>query len=346
MKPQPKYPAAADQQIGDQLPENPATPDRALERRTVIDRIPPPVLFLVSGFTQYYGAALAVGLFVVIPSASVAWWRIAVSAVVLLIWRRPWKQRWTRRSLGTAALFGIVLTTMNVAFYIAIDHLPLGTAVAIEFLGPVAVAAISGRGWRERAAIILAAIGVVTLAGVSVQNGWTQSAIVGLAAIFASALAWAGYILLGRRVANSGDGISSLAVGMTAGAVLYSPLAFGATAMVVRHPAHLLALVGIAVFSSVIPYALEQMILRRVSAARFAIMLALLPVTATVIGAIALRQIPSLIDLAGVLAICAAIVMSAQKSNRKSNLVETLNGSIPQKSPQEEGSPGVRRGDG
>ena len=279
-----------------------------------LDRVPPPVLFLFSGFTQYYGAALAVGLFTIISAPSVAWWRIAVSALVLVIWRRPWRQRWTRRGLGTAALFGVVLTTMNISFYIAIDHLPLGTAVAIEFLGPVAVAAISGRGWRERLSIVLAAAGVVALAGVTLQGGWTHDAVVGLIAIFTSATAWAGYILLGRRVATSGDGISSLAVGMSAGAILYCPLAFGSTAVIVTHPRNLLAVVGIAVFSSVIPYAVEQLILRRVTAARFAILLALLPVTATIIGAIALQQIPGLLDLAGVLAICAAIVLSAQQS--------------------------------
>ena len=108
--------------------------------RSVADRIPAPALFLASGFTQYAGAALAIGLFAVIPAASVAWWRLAVSAVVLLAWRRPWRQSWTRRELAAAALFGVVLATMNVVFYVAIEYLPLGTAVAIEFLGPVAVA--------------------------------------------------------------------------------------------------------------------------------------------------------------------------------------------------------------
>lgn len=276
-----------------------------------LDRIPPPLMFLGSGFTQYYGAALAVGLFAFVAAPSVAWWRIAISALVLLAWRRPWRTRWTRGSLLGAALFGVVLTTMNISFYVAIDHLPLGTSVAIEFLGPVGVAAISGRSWRERFSIVLAAAGVVALAGVSLQGGWTHNAIVGLIAILSAATCWAGYIRLGRRVATGGDGISSLAVGMTAGAILYSPLAFGATAVIIRHPPHLLAVIGIAILSSVIPYVIEQLILRQMSAARFAILLALLPVIATVIGALALRQIPGLLDLAGVLAICGAIVLAA-----------------------------------
>jgi inner membrane transporter RhtA len=278
----------------------------------VVDRIPAPALFLASGFTQYAGAALAVGLFAVIPAASVAWWRLAVSAIVLLAWRRPWRQRWTRRDLGGAALFGIVLATMNVSFYIAIEYLPLGTAVAIEFLGPVVVAGATGRGWRDRIGIALAAAGVVLLAGVQLDGGLSTEVVIGLVAIFGSAVSWAGYILLGRRIAVQRDGISALAVGMTAGAVVYSPLAFGAVAPVVTEPARLLAVVGIAVLSSVIPYAIEQLVLRRVTAARFAILLALLPVTAAVTGAVLLAQLPAPLEILGMIMICTAIVLSAR----------------------------------
>ncbi len=287
---------------------NPSAP------RPVTDRIPPPLLFLASGFTQYAGAALAVGLFTVLSAASVAWWRLAVSAVVLLAWRRPWRQDWTRRELAGAALFGVVLATMNVVFYIAIEHLPLGTAVAIEFLGPVAVAAFTGRGWRDRVGIALAGLGVVLLAGVQLEGGVDSGVVIGLVAIAGSAAAWAGYILLGRRIALERDGISALAVGMTAGALLYCPLAFGAVAPVLGDPVRLVAVIGIAVLSSVIPYAIEQVVLRRVTAARFSILLALLPVTAAVIGAVLLSQRPSVVDVVGMVLVCAAIVLSGRRS--------------------------------
>ena len=127
--------------------------------------MPAPLLFVVSGLTQYLGAALAVGIFGTIAAASVAWLRIAVAAVVLVVWQRPWRSRWHLPELRTAVVFGAVLALMNVAFYVAIDHLPLGTAVSIEFLGPVAVAAATGRGWRDRVGIAVAAVGVVLLAG-------------------------------------------------------------------------------------------------------------------------------------------------------------------------------------
>src|SRR6476659_1532113 len=238
-------------------------------RPSVADRVPAPVLFLGSGFTQYCGAALAIGLFAVIPAASVAWWRLAVSAVVLLAWRRPWRQRWSRRELGAAALFGVVLATMNVVFYVAIDYLPLGTAVAIEFLGPVVVAGVTGRGWRDRLGIALAAVGVVALAGVQLEGGFSRDVVIGLVAI-------------------------------------------GAVAPVITDAGRAAAVVGIAVLSSVIPYAIEQVVLRRVSAARFAILLALLPVTAAVIGAIFLAQVPAPIEIIGTILVCAAIALSAR----------------------------------
>ncbi len=283
--------------------------------RNLIAVTPAPALFLVSGFTQYYGAALAVGLFVLAPSAVVGWLRIVVSAVILLAWRRPWKQGWSRRELLASAGFGVVLAAMNLCFYVAIEHLPLGTAVAIEFLGPVAVAAITGTGWRDRLGIVLALAGVVLLAGVSLEGGWTRSVVIGLVAIVGSGLFWAFYIVLGRRIASTRDGITSLSVGMTAGALVFAPFCVWHIGGIVSDGPALLALVGIAVLSSVIPYAIEQVVLRKVTAARFAILLALLPVTAAVTGAVFLAQIPHAAEISGMALVCAAIVLSARKSS-------------------------------
>jgi len=154
---------------------------------------------------------------------------------------------------------------------------------------------------------------VVALAGVQLESGFTRDVVIGLVAILGSAAAWAGYILLGRRIAVQRDGISALAVGMTAGAVVYAPLAIGAVAPVVTDAGRAAAVVGIAVLSSVIPYALEQVVLRRVSAARFAILLALLPVTATLIGVVLLSQLPTIVEVLGMGLICGAIVLSAQR---------------------------------
>ncbi len=277
-----------------------------------LDRVPAPALFVVSGLTLYLGAAVAVGLFERLGAPTVSWWRIVLAAVVLLAWRRPWRRTWTRRDLAWAALFGVVLAAMNIAFYIGIDHLPLGVAVAIEFCGPVAVAAVTGRGWRERGAIVVAAAGVVLLAGITLQSDLDRGdVVVGLAAILAAAACWAGYILLGKRVAGAGAGIDGLAVGMLAGAVAFAPF-FGASVVTVVPDAGLLAfLLVVAVCSSAIPYVLDQVVLRRVGTATFSVLLALLPATAVVVGAVVLAQVPTWPELVGLALVSGAIAMTA-----------------------------------
>ncbi len=276
-----------------------------------LDRVPAPALIVASGLTQYVGAAIAVGLFSVLAAPTVAWLRLVVAAVVLVAWRRPWRSRWTRRDLAVVAAFGSVLAAMNVAFYVAIDHLPLGTAVAIEFIGPIAVAAIAGRGWRERVGIVLAAAGVVLLAGVTVQGGGGADVVVGLVAILLSAVFWAGYILLGRRVAVSGSGVTSLSLAMVAGAVVFAPFLAGDAAPVLTDGGLALAVLGVGVLSSAVPYAIDQVVLRRVGAATFAVLLALLPATAAVVGAVALRQWPHGLEVVGLLAVSGAIALTS-----------------------------------
>jgi len=280
--------------------------------------VPAPLLFVVSGLTQYVGAALAVGLFAVLPAGTVAWLRIAVSAVVLLAWRRPWRvpDLWQPRRLGVTVLFGVVLATMNVAFYVAIEHLPLGTAVALEFLGPVAVAAVTGSGARDRVAIAVAAVGVVLLAGVSLDTG--PGAVTGLVAIGVSAACWAAYVVLGRRVARSGGpGASGLAVAMAAGALVLAPFLAAGSGPALHDARLALVVVAIAVCSSLVPYVLEQVVLRRVSAATFAILLALLPATAAVVGAVLLRQWPHPLELTGLVLVSGAIALTARGSTAR-----------------------------
>ncbi|ROS26049.1 DMT family transporter [Cellulomonas sp. PhB150] len=276
--------------------------------------MPAPLLFVLSGLAQYAGAALAVGLFATLAAPTVAWLRILVAAVVLVVWRRPWRTRWTRRDLGTVLLFGVVLAAMNVSFYVAIDHLPLGTAVAIEFAGPVAVAALTGHGWRDRVAIGVAAVGVVLLAGVSLDGG--ADARTGLVAALLAAALWAGYILLGRRVATAASGgVTGLAVAMTAGALAFAPFLAAGAAPVLDDPALLVAVVGVGVLSSVIPYAIEQVVLRRMRPATFAVLLALLPATAAVVGAVALHQVPHGLEVVGLLLVSGAIALTARASD-------------------------------
>ena len=279
-----------------------------------------PLVFVLSGTFQYVGAGVAVGLFDRIPAVSVAWSRIAIAAVVLVLLMRPWRRHWTRRTWWRAVAFGTVLAGMNITFYLALEYLPLGTAVAVEFLGPVAVGALAGRGWRERAAIALAAVGVVLIVGVTLDAGGSD-ALIGLMWVLLAAAGWAGYIMLGRRVATpvpgEPSGLESLSVSMAVGAVVFAPV--GGPGMVSGDAApigdlRLVALLCVvAVFSSVLPYGIDQIVLRHAPTARFSVLLAVFPVTALLVGAVMLAETPTLVEGIGLVAVCAAIALTSKR---------------------------------
>jgi inner membrane transporter RhtA len=273
-----------------------------------------PLFFVVGAVSQYVGAAVGVFLFETTDPAAVAWLRAAAAAVALLAWRRPWRTRWTRRSIAAAAGFGVVTVAMNVAFFEAIARIPLGTAVAVEFLGPVAVAVLGSRRGRDLVAALMAVVGVVLVAGV--QLG-VDPAGVGFA-LLAAAL-WAGYVLLGKRAADAGSGLDSLAVGMTVAAVvLAAPLLFGQLtddASVFADPRTWALGAAVGVLSTAVPYGLDQVVLRRMGRARFALLLALLPATAAVVGAVALAQRPTIAEVAGIALVMAALAVSAERGD-------------------------------
>jgi inner membrane transporter RhtA len=266
-------------------------------------RVPAPVLFLIGGGSQYVGAALAVALFRDLGPAAVAWLRMCGAALVLVAWRRPPAAAWRGRAVLLAGTFGLVTGLMNVAFYEAIDRLPLGTAVAVEFCGPVAVAALTSRGARDWAALALAGLGVALIADVQ----WAGSA-AGVLWALGAATAWAGYIVLAKRVAQGGNGLDGLAVGFAVGTVLLVPLAVG-VGPAWGSPRVLLVGIGVGVLSSVLPYVLDQLVLRRIGRARFAVLLALLPVTAALVGLVALHQVPGWAEAAGILAVVTAVAL-------------------------------------
>jgi inner membrane transporter RhtA len=261
-----------------------------------LGRLPAQSLFILGAISQYLGSAFAVLLFASVPAAGVAWLRVVAAAAVLLAWRRPWRARWTRARLRLVSAFGVVLALMNLCFYLAIDRLPLGTAVAIEFCGPIAVAALGSRTRRDVAALALAAAGVVALADVHLAGSPDGFALAVAAGVF-----WALYIVLGHRLARDAairpqDG---LALGMAIGALALAPALVASTVPALVSPPLLAACVLVGVASSVVPYALEQVAMRRLPRARFALLLALLPATAAIVGAIVLGQVPGLVEATG-----------------------------------------------
>ncbi|HZG89492.1 MAG TPA: EamA family transporter [Pseudonocardia sp.] len=256
---------------------------------------------------MYVGAALAVGLFDVLPPAAVAVLRLLGAAAVLLVWRRPARAAWRGSRLVRATAFGLATGLMNLAFYEAIARLPLGTAVAIEFVGPVAVAALASRRPRDVGAVLLAALGVALIADVR----WSGQPAGVLWALAAAAM-WAAYIVLGKRVAAAGNGLDDMAVGFAVSALVLSPLIFLGGPAALADPRVLVLGVGVGVLSSVVPYVLDQLVLRRVGQARFAVLLALLPATAALVGLVALGQVPSPPEALGILAVVVAVALRSR----------------------------------
>jgi inner membrane transporter RhtA len=263
-------------------------------------------LFLVNAVSQYAGASLAVRAFAAMPAAGVAWVRVLTGAVVLGAWRRPWRglRGQTAVPLLLLAAFGIVLAAMNLTFYLAIQRLPLGTAVAIEFIGPILVAAIAARGPRNLTALVVAVAGVATLSRISVSGSP-----VGVIYAIAAGLLWALYIILAHQVARRGLGTTGLAAAMAVGVVAIAPLAAAPALESAGHGAVMLLAVGAGLLSSALPYALDQVLLRRLSRGSFALLLSLLPATATVMGLVLLRQVPQPLEILGIGLVVVAVVL-------------------------------------
>jgi inner membrane transporter RhtA len=241
--------------------------------------------------------------------ATVAWLRVLGAAVVLLAVVRPWRRTWTRDALLGAAAFGTATAVMNLAFYLAIDRLPLGTAVAIEFVGPIAVAAIATRTWRTGVALALTVAGVGLLSGIEADAN-----LPGVLFALAAAGCWAAYIVLGARVAGLDRGVDGLAVGLAIGSLVIAPLGVLHSGHVFASPRLLGLCVAVGVLSNAVPYGFDQVVLRRVTRGAFALLLALLPTTATIIGAIVLAQVPDALECTGIALVVAALCVAPSPS--------------------------------
>ncbi|AGF72884.1 hypothetical protein A605_09410 [Corynebacterium halotolerans YIM 70093 = DSM 44683] len=266
-----------------------------------------PAVMVVSGVSLYAGAAIAVGLFEVFPPVVVAWFRMAAAAVILVVFNRPRLRDFIGETGFRAAVYGIVTMGMNMTFYEAIARLPMGTAVAIEFLGPIVVAAFGSRSVRDWGALILAAAGVLVISGAS----WATSADGILFALLAGAL-WAGYIVAGSRIAgDAATSRTSIATGFAWAAVVGLPLILWLWPTTVDMSA--MQVVGLAaglgLLSAAIPYSLDQVVLRMAGSAYFALLQAILPLVAAVIGAFALGQWLSWAELAGIVFVVAAVAL-------------------------------------
>jgi inner membrane transporter RhtA len=274
--------------------------------------LPAESLFLISAVAQYTGATIAVRLFDEARPATIAWFRVIGAAVALLIAARVFRQRserpWNRREVASAAILGVTTACMNLLFFLAIERLPLGKGVTIEFIGPITVAAFRTRSRRNAFALVLAASGVALLSGLEIDGD-----LVGIGFILGASAMWAAYIVIGSRVAKLERGVEGLGLGLVFGAFAIAPFGIGGAGTVVQSPRLLLLCLLVGVFSNAIGYGIDQYVMRRMSMRRFSLMLALLPVVALIMGAVFLDQQPELFDFVGVGLVLAGVV--AQERN-------------------------------
>jgi inner membrane transporter RhtA len=275
------------------------TVTRAEPALPLAERVPPHAWFVGSAVFHYLGPAFAVLLFVRVGPLGTAWLRIAAAALVLAAWRRPW----TLVADRTLLALGAVLAVMNCCFYLAIDRLPLGTVAAIEFLPVIVLAALGARTRRNGAALALAVAGVYLLTGVRLAGEP-----LGFALAFANAALFALYIVLSHRVAQ-GAGLDGLAASMLAALVVVTPLAGWDAVPALDDAVAIAAGIGVGVASSVIPYVCDQMAMARLPRATYALLVSLLPATATVIGVVVLAQLPTAAELAGVALVVAGVAI-------------------------------------
>jgi len=269
---------------------------------------PPQLYFVTSAIFHYLGPAFAVLLFARVEPLGVAWLRIASAALIFAAWRRPWHHflQLTVAARWNIVGLGIVLGCMNACFYLAIDRLPLATVGAIEFLGPIALALAGLRTRRNTVAFALVVAGVWFLTHLRLAG-----TPLGFVFAFANCALFTLYIVLGHRVANDAGGraIDGLAAAMLVALVVATLIGIRPALPALISPWLLAAGIGVGVTSSVIPYVCDQLAMARLPRATFAMLLALLPATACLVGAVVLHQLPSRAETIGMALVAAGIAI-------------------------------------
>ncbi|WP_460770984.1 EamA family transporter [Mariniluteicoccus flavus] len=266
-------------------------------------RIPAVWLVLASIASVQIGAAIAKGLFGEISPTAMVWLRLATSTVVLLVWARPRVRGRTARDWAVVIAFGLSLVGMNWAIYQSFARIPLGMAVTIEFLGPLAIAVVGSRRLRDFVWVVLAGAGVALL-------GFSPGRLdpVGVAYAVAAGAAWAAYILLSGQTGRRWDGLSGLAIASLVGTLVITGPALVSGGEALGRP-HVLAIgVAVGILSSVIPYSFEITALRTMSPKVFGILMSLEPAAAALAALLLIGETLSPIEVAAMACVVVASV--------------------------------------
>lgn len=250
----------------------------------VLGAIPPPMLVLLGIVSVQVGAALAKHLFGAVGSLGTVALRIGFAAVVLMLSWRP-SLRLSRRAWSVVLGYGVVLGSMNLCFYLALARIPLGIAVTIEFLGPLAVALAGSRRWLDVLWALLAAGGVALL-----MEGRGHLDLAGCGFALAAGTCWAFYILLSAALGRETTEGNGLALGMAVAAVVVVPFGVAMGGAALLQPWVLAAGFGVALLSSVIPYSVELEALRTIPPRVFGVLMSLEPAMAALVGLLVLHE--------------------------------------------------------
>ncbi|MCB0949770.1 MAG: EamA family transporter [Mycobacterium sp.] len=257
------------------------------------------------------GLAVAVTLINDIGVEGAAWLRLVWAGILILVIVRPRRAAFTGKSFVMCVLLGVVTAAITLLFMAALDRIPLGTASALEFLGPLGVAVARGHGRARTLWPGLAAVGVLLL-----TQPWTATVdTLGVVYALAAAACWAGYILLTQWVGDEVAGITGLAVSMPV-AGLVASLTVGPAVIGLMTPQILLIGLGLAILLPVVPFALEMLALRRLTAAAFGTLMSLEPALAMLIGLLVLHQVPGVLAVLGIGFVVAAGVGAARSGGR------------------------------
>jgi inner membrane transporter RhtA len=267
--------------------------------RAASDAIPPSGLVLLAILSVQLGAGLAKNLFMQLPPAAVVFVRIATGTLILCAVARPRVRGLTRRDLLVGLAFGATLAVMNLSFYEALARLPIGIAVAIEFIGPLGVAVAASHRRRDLAWVLLAGAGIVLLAPWGEATGSRISwAGIGFAAL--AGLCWAAYIVASAAAGQRFPGTSGLSFAMLISLVLVAPVGVAVGGQNLLNPELLLLGAGVGLLSSVIPYSLELEALRRMPKRVFGVLMSLEPAAAALVGLFVLGEVLDLREWAAI----------------------------------------------
>lgn len=273
--------------------------------------VPPTALVLAGIVSVQVGAALAKQLFASAGAAGVVSMRLVFAGVVLLLfWRSALRIGW--RAVPVALAYGAVLGLMNLSFYESIDRIPLGMAVTIEFLGPLAVALAGSRRWTDPVWAVLAGGGVVLLTQADGDIQW-----LGVLFALGAGVLWASYILLSAALGEQTSGGGGLAIAMAFGGVLIAPIGVFEAGSSLLDPAVLVVGFLVAMLSSVLPYSVELEALRRIPPRVFGVLMSLEPAVAALAGLVVLGQFMNIPQWLGIVCVVAASVGATRTAEKK-----------------------------